>query len=251
MLLARALSLVNFRVVALSRPGYLETSLRTGRTPEEQADLYAATLDALGIERAALIAISGGGPSAIRFALQYPDRCWALVLVSTIGKPMQGGLPFSFHLKIWLGRQTWFAERIRRRIERDPEAAAHRAIRDPDVRARTLADSEGGSLFRALLASSADRLPLRIAGTKQDVLTGRQTSPPLENVRVPTLVVHGTEDQVVPYAQHGAVLGRRIPRAELLTVEGGEHFAIFTHRELIRARVKAFLAKHAPAETNA
>jgi hypothetical protein len=36
-----------------SRPGYLRTPLESGRTPEDQADLYAAMLDSLEIERAA------------------------------------------------------------------------------------------------------------------------------------------------------------------------------------------------------
>jgi pimeloyl-ACP methyl ester carboxylesterase len=247
MLLARTVGPASFRVLALSRPGYLGTALAAGRSPEEQADLYAATLDALGVERAAVIAVSGGGPSAIRFALRHRDRCWALVLVSTVGQPMSGRLPLSYHLKMWLARRAWFAERIRRRIERDPEAAARRSIRDPDVRARTLADPEAGPLFRTMIASKGDRIAMRLDGTKQDVRAGRAPAPPLEDVRVPTLVVHGTNDRVVPFARHGAILARRIPGAELLAIEGGEHVAIFTHRPLIQARVDAFLRAHAPA----
>jgi pimeloyl-ACP methyl ester carboxylesterase len=245
-ILARAIDLADYRTVALSRPGYLGTALATGRSPEEQADLYVATLDALGIERAAAIAISGGGRSAIQFALRHPDRCWALVLLSTVGEPMCGRQPLSFHLKLWLARYAWIAERVRRRMERSPETAARRAIRDPEILARTLADPEAGPLFRALLASAGDQLAMRIEGTKQDVLVARAPAPPLEEIHVPTLVVHGTEDRVVPFARHGAVLGRRIPGAELLAVEGGEHVAIFTHRSLIRARVNEFLRAHAP-----
>jgi pimeloyl-ACP methyl ester carboxylesterase len=247
LLLARTVGLTGFRALAVSRPGYLGTALAAGRSPEEQADLFAATLDALGVERAAVIAVSGGGPSAIRFALRHRDRCWALVLVSSIGEPMRGRLPLAFHLMMWLGRRAWFTERIRRRMARDPEASARRSIRDPALRARTLADPEAGPLFRVLLASKGDRMALRLDGTKQDVLVGRAPAPPLDEVRVPTLVVHGTEDPVVPFAQHGAVLARRIPGAELLAVEGGEHVAIFTHRRLVQPRVDAFLRAHAPA----
>lgn len=156
MILARTLDLTDFRVVALSRPGYLGTALEAGRPPDDQADLYAATLDALGVERAAVIAISGGGPSAIRFALRHPDRCWALVLVSTVGEPVTGRLPLSFHLAMWLGRHAWFSAWMQRRRLRDPDAAARRSIRDPEIRARTLADPEAGPLFRALLASTGD-----------------------------------------------------------------------------------------------
>jgi pimeloyl-ACP methyl ester carboxylesterase len=249
MILARAVGPNGFRAIALSRPGYLGTPLAAGRSPDEQADLYAATLDALGVDRAAVIAISGGGPSAIRFALRHRDRCGALVLVSTIGEPMKDRLPLSFHLAMWLGRRAWFGERIRRRIARGPDAAAARAILDPEVRARMLADPQSRSLFQAFRATVGDRFALRLAGTRQDVLVGRAPAPPLEDVRVPTLVVHGTADRVVPFAHHGAVLAKRIPGAELLAIEGGEHVAIFTHRALIQARVEAFLRAQAPRLT--
>jgi pimeloyl-ACP methyl ester carboxylesterase len=58
---------------------------------------------------------------------------------------------------------------------------------------------------------------------------------------VPTLVVHGTNDRLVPFEQHGAKFAARILGAQLLAVEGGEHVAIFTHRELVKQRVMEFL----------
>lgn len=244
LLLARAAVPAGFRVVAPSRPGYLGTPLPAGATPEAQADLYAALLDALHIERAAVVVISGGGPSALRFALRHRARCAALVLISTIGGPMRTRLPASFHLKMWLGRRAWFAAQLERRIARDPDAAVRRAIFDAEQRARTLADPEAGPLLRELVAGAARRVAARIDGTRQDVRFGRASPPRLEDVRVPTLVVHGTEDPVVPFEQHGAFLARRIPGAELLAIENGRHVAIFTHLALVRARVARFLRGH-------
>jgi pimeloyl-ACP methyl ester carboxylesterase len=246
-LLARAVVPVGFRVLALSRPGFLGTPLASGRTPDEQADLYAATLDALGLARVAVIAASAGSRSAISFTLRHPDRCWALVLVSSVGDPLAGRPPLSFHLKMWLGRRAWFVARMRRRFERDPDAGARRAIPDPELRARTLADPQAGPLLRALLASTLDRLPSRLEGSKHDMLAARAPAPPLEDVRVPTLVVHGTVDRVVPFARHGAVLASRIPGAECLLLEGGDHMALFSHRALIQPRVAAFLRALTPA----
>jgi pimeloyl-ACP methyl ester carboxylesterase len=249
LLLARSVGPARFRTLALSRPGYLGTTLAAGRSPEEQADLYAATLDTLGVERATVLAISGGSRSAIWFALRHRDRCSALVLVSSIGEAM-GAVPLRHRLMMWLGHHPWFVGRIQRRMERDPGARARRTIaqiRDPDIRARMLADPEASPLFHAFSASTGDRFALRLPGTRQDMLVGRTPSPPLEEVRVPTLVVHGTDDRTVPFARHGALLARRIPGAELLAIEGGDHFAVFTHRPQIRARVDAFLRAHVPA----
>jgi pimeloyl-ACP methyl ester carboxylesterase len=233
--------------VAVSRPGYLGTPLSAGRTPEEQADLCAELLDGLGIDRAAVMAVSGGGPCALQFALRHADRCWALVLVSTCSGRIESAVPLAFHVIKLLARWPWFAAAMRRRVERDPEAAARRSIPDPVVRARTLADPEVGPLLVALLSSTSDRMARRLPGTENDIRVTRSATYPLEEIAVPALVVHGTADRLVPFAEHGQTLVARIPGAQLLAIEGGEHVAIFTHRAAVQARVTQFLREHAPS----
>ncbi len=48
----------------------------------------------------------------------------------------------------------------------------------------------------------------------------------------------------MPFERHGKTLAERIPGAELVALEGGEHVAIFTHRDEARARVMRFLSAH-------
>jgi pimeloyl-ACP methyl ester carboxylesterase len=247
LLLARTIGEPGYRVVAVSRPGYLGTPLTAGRGPEEQADLCADLLDALGVRRAVLLAVSGGGPSALQFALRHRERCWGLVLVSTCGGKLETPVPLAFHLLTWLARWPWVVARMRRRTARDPERAARRSILDPVVRARTLRDPEAGPLLTALLLSPFDRMPRRLPGTANDIRVTRTTTYPLEQIAVPVLVVHGTGDRLVPFTPHATALAGRIPGAELLAIEGGEHVAIFTHRSEVRARVSRFLREHAPA----
>jgi pimeloyl-ACP methyl ester carboxylesterase len=251
-LLARTIADAGYRHVAISRPGYLGTPLDSGRTPEAQADLFAAALDALGVHRAAVLAVSGGGPSALHFAARHPDRCWALVLVSTCGGRIDTRIPLSFHLTKRLMRWSWFTEAMRRKAARAPDRAAARSIPDPVLRERTLHDPEAGPLFRELLLGTLDRPALRLAGTDNDIAVtrSRATTYPLDRVRAPTLVVHGTADRVVPFA-HAGLLSEGISGAELLAIPGGEHVAIFTHRAEVRARVSAFLRRHAPPDASA
>src|SRR5579884_2045507 len=71
---ARFLGAERCTFISPSRPGYLRTPLTSGASPQQQADLYAALLDMLGIDRASVIGFSGGGPSALQFALRHPDR---------------------------------------------------------------------------------------------------------------------------------------------------------------------------------
>jgi pimeloyl-ACP methyl ester carboxylesterase len=84
----------------------------------------------------------------------------------------------------------------------------------------------------------------RVAGTANDIRVTRALALPLAQVAVPTLIVHGTVDRMVPFDPHATSLARGIAGSELLRLEPGEHVAIFTHRAEVRARVAEFLAAH-------
>ena len=250
-LLAETIGVPAFRYVAVSRPGYLGTPpLREAPGPEAEADGLAALLDALGAPDAAVMAVSGGGPAALHFALRHPERCWGLILVSTTGGPVTGPLPLRFHLLRWLHRSPRLLRWMERRAAaRDPEHAARRSIPDAELRRRTLADAEAGPLFRRLLSGAKTRLAERLPGTLHDVAVSRARAYALEDVRVPTLVIHGGSDRVAPFAEHGRVLAQRIPGARLVTAPDGDHVFVFTHRALVRGEVAAFLQMHAPRST--
>jgi pimeloyl-ACP methyl ester carboxylesterase len=70
-----------FRVIAPSRFGYLRTPLPADASAEAQADAHACLLDALNVQSAAILGVSAGGPSALQFALRFPGRTRALVLL--------------------------------------------------------------------------------------------------------------------------------------------------------------------------
>jgi len=89
-----ALASSGFRVIAMSRIGYLRTPLPAGASAAAQADAHACLLDALNIPRAAILGASAGAPSSLQFALRHPDRCTALVLmVPAVFVPRAGGAP--------------------------------------------------------------------------------------------------------------------------------------------------------------
>lgn len=246
LLLARTAGVPGFRYIAPSRPGYLGTDISLGRTPVEQADLYRDLLDALGLERAAVMAISGGGPSALQFALSHPERCWGLVIISSVCTRVEERLPLAWYIMKLTARCGPLVALMSRKAQQDPDRAARRSIPDPVMRARTLGDPEVGPLFRELQRSTSDRVRLRLRGTDNDItLTRSELSFPLERISTPLLIVHGTKDSAAPFAQ-AQLLAAHVPGAELLALEGGEHVGIFTHRDEVRARVSRFLHAHAP-----
>jgi pimeloyl-ACP methyl ester carboxylesterase len=90
--LGEPLAAKGFRVIAMSRFGYLRTPLPRDASVTAQSDAHASLLDALGIERAAVMGASAGAPSALQFALRHPKRCRALVLlVPAVYAPRPGG----------------------------------------------------------------------------------------------------------------------------------------------------------------
>lgn len=229
------------QVLAPSRPGYRGTPLSSGVTPEAQADLYAALLDRLRVERATVIAVSGGGASALAFALRHPGRCRALILVSTCAVRNPMPIPVGFRIMTGLARWPGFVRFLRDRALRDPQRRLARSFSDEGQRQRLLDDPVAWPLYNDLRREMFTEMAARLPGTANDIQVTRTREFPLEQVRVPTLVIHGTRDPLLDYDRHGRQLAQRIPGARLLTLEEGGHAAIFSHRPQVADAVQRFL----------
>jgi len=79
--IARPFTERGFRIIAMSRFGYLRTPLPADASPAAQADAHACLLDALGLQRVAVFGASAGAPSSLQFAVRHPQRITALVLL--------------------------------------------------------------------------------------------------------------------------------------------------------------------------
>lgn len=246
-LLARAIlaDLSDFRVLGVSRPGYLGTPQALARTPEAQADLYAALLDALGIKRTLVAAVSAGGPSAIQFALHHPQRCDGLILVSAASGRLETAPVFLARLRkmAWLGLVPGLVPMLRQRALRNPRGNARRAIGDLALTTRTLSHPQAGPLLMTVQRSSLTDLRRRLPGTRTDTahyLT--MPDPPLAQVTVPVLAIHGDADPVVP-VRHARQVMDNVPNARGLILPGGGHAALFSHLDQVRETVAKFLAE--------
>lgn len=246
-ILAKAVlgDLPGWRILAVSRPGYLETPLAGAETSEAQADLVAALLDSLGVKTATVAAISAGGPPALHFAVRHPDRCEGLILVSACALELPEGTKAAQRMRRMgvLARIPGFTQFLRRSIERRPERTARRAFADPVVAQATLADPEAGALFRQVLIGTTDGLSRRLPGSINDASRYARgvPAPSLDGVRVPVLLAHDEDDPVVPL-DHARHVASGIPRAHLVATKGGGHFSLFSHLRDIRAAAAAFLS---------
>lgn len=245
-ILAQTIGGEGFRHIAISRPGYLGTPLNSMKSPEAQADLVAALLDELEIESAAVLAVSGGGPTAIFFAHRFPLRCRSLVLVSTCAARVTTPIPLSFKVMEIVAQIPFFASLIQKKMAADLKTVASRSITDPELLEETLSDPEVAPLFKAMLLSTTDQMGKRLAGTKNDIRISRNYDYPLEKLKLPVLIVHGKRDQHVPFESHAQVLQGRLKYGELLAIDNGEHVAMFTHRKVVQTSVLKFLKSTMP-----
>ncbi|MGH7830700.1 MAG: alpha/beta fold hydrolase [Candidatus Binatia bacterium] len=240
----------DFQFISPSRPGYLRTPLTIGETPEAQADAYAALLDALGISKAAIFGISGGGPSALQFALRYPERCWGLVTVCSIARKLT---PAEIKKCLSPLRRLVFTANLVFQIigniallaaEQCYSALARLIDRDSASSGRILNQKEKLHFLWGLLRTSG-RVSLRKAGLAND-LKQLATLPPydLEKILAPTLVLHGKADELVAFS-HARCIADRVPNATLIGIEGGGHIFFATHKEQVVPPVIEFLKRSA------
>ena len=229
------------RVLLVSRPGYGRTPLRSGRTPVEQAALYAALLDSLGLESAVVLGISAGGPSAFAFAASHSERCTGLALACAVRSGVitapDGIRRLAAVPGLWSGLATLVrtVDAVRRARGRQAEAdlsglteAERGLLHDPYVR-------EAAEVFEAERART-----VRGRGLRNDTLRLGYPSPAWSGPAVPAVVMHGDLDEVVPL-ENGEAHAAAVPGSRLVVLPGlGHAVPVFARRELV-AELRALL----------
>lgn len=225
-----------FSYLAISRPGYLRTPLEAAPSPEEQADLYAALLEMLNIDQVSVLGISGGGPSAIQFALRHPERCNSLVMISGVTQHYS-------EQEIWQSYSP--LKRIFRQIYSKIVAF------DPFIYfVLPFAGLQPAGAAAADLVRTALLYNQRKHGYDNDMKQfERITRYPLQNINVPTFIVHGTSDDEVLFAD-AELLASQAPQAQLLVIPNGSHMAFYTHANIVMPALEEFLLRTIGAQTS-
>lgn len=241
-----------FTLLAPSRPGYLGTPLSTGKTYPEMADAFAALLDTLDIETVAVVTMSGGGPPGYEFAIRHPDRISALVAIDSI--VLQCRMPADFSglseaLYLSAPGQSLFSFFSKH----FPKQTMHELIKsnsvltseeiDEQVEAAMKDPAQMAMLLR-IIRSMSDYAK-RKDGVENDIELFTHLSPmPIETIRCPSLIVHGTHDNLLFYQ---AVHARdTIPGAAHIWVPGGSHFGawISPDAHAVQEEIVRFLQVH-------
>lgn len=201
-----------------------------GYTLSDLAVDATAVLNAVGAEKAHVIGVSMGGMIAQLVALEHPERVGKLVLLST--NYGGGGLEPPHPDAMRLFDPSEFLSR------RSPEemmrftmsviTAAGFVERSPDVESAILAN-----------VRAEPTAPVSLVAQVQAIV-GSDRSEAVRGIRKPTLVIHGTDDKLVP-PSNGRALAERIPGAELVMLEGCGHMPMWEKPEELTRAVLGFL----------
>jgi pimeloyl-ACP methyl ester carboxylesterase len=190
-----------------------------GYTSDDLVADAVGVLDACGVPSAHIVGISMGGALAQLVALDYANKVASLTLIATSPAgpgPDDPDLP------------TMSEETVARFAVEEPDWSDREAVVDYLTHLGRVSASASRPFdeaeFRELAGRIFDRTISMASSMKNhDVLEGGDRwRERLAELRVPTLVIHGTEDPVLPYG-NGVALANDIPDAELLTLEQTGH----------------------------
>ncbi|WP_213959894.1 alpha/beta fold hydrolase [Variovorax sp. dw_954] len=201
----------NTRVIAFDVPG-------VGASPapllpyrmRDVADLAAALLDQLGLDRVDVFGVSWGGTAAQEFALRHPARCRTMTLAATsagcVVLPGGPGQLLQIGAKLLGGKL---------RLDRDLIPLQAMLASRPNLR---------GYLYQLF------------------ALCGWMSWFRLPRVQLPVLVLMGSDDPIVAPV-NGRIIVSRLPRATMETLDCGHLFMLTRPVEIAR-RVERFMMAH-------
>lgn len=220
-------------VLAVSRFGYLGSTLPADATTAHQADAFAAVLDHAGVDRADVVGFSAGSVTAAGFAVRHPDRVRSLLLESPLLPTRRARvLPPVVAVKALMR-----SERLLWRLTHSPALVGlaactrWRDLSEPERRELTeindtmfpLAPRREGTLFDRVVAAP-------------EMLHGRL---PVERIGCPTLVVNARGAVLATHDEARAFVDR-LPHGRLVDVDTGGHVLV-GNVEHLRSIVGDFL----------
>jgi pimeloyl-ACP methyl ester carboxylesterase len=212
---------LGIRWIGYDRPSYGGSSPHRGATVASAAADAARVGDHLGIGRFAVLGSSGGGPRALACAALLTDRVPAAITISSPAPWTALGFDFFGGMSDGSTRELRAAAQGRAELE---EVLAANEFDPESLIAADYAALDGSwSWFnRIVQAATADGPDGMI---EDDLGTMSPWGFDPAHVTVPTLIMHGIADRMVP-SSHAEWLAARCPNAELRLVPGEGHVSV-------------------------
>lgn len=195
-------------------------------TLEQRMDDVRAVMDAVGSERAALCGVSEGGPMCSLFAATYPEKTLALVMIGTYAKRIRDD---EYPWGPTAEQREHFFEVMREQWggpvgidERAPSVANDSEFRDWWATYLRMGASPGAAVALTQMNAEID---------VRNVLA---------SIRVPSLVIHRTDDQCLK-VEEGRFVAERIPGARFVEFPGNDHLPFVGDQGAILDEMEEFL----------
>ena len=209
------------RVIAFDWPGYGESQPNPQpNTMDFYVKFTGAVLDALSLQRSALMGLSLGGGAALGFALAHPERVERLALVDAYGladKVAFQRLSYAMVQADWIMRGSYALLRKSRTLTRWTLSyilARKESITDELVEEvfQVIRDPQAGEAFLDIQRS--DVLPDRVRTCYIDRV---------HELTMPTLIIHGEKDTLVPLSAAREAV-RRNPAIQIIVLPRCGHW---------------------------
>jgi pimeloyl-ACP methyl ester carboxylesterase len=223
------------RVILIDRPGmgWSRRKGRDGSAPRFQAAILRELLDQLGIAQAIIVGHSWGGALATSFALDYPDRTAALILLASPFYPHAHPTTsvyalFAMPIVGWI-----YARTLALPLSLPFVGLALGSAFLPQLPPRNYRNRSAALLLlrpSTFLANAHDMADLKRNLESQPARYG--------GLFMPTLVMSGASDVVVAPALHAAPFAAAVPRAKLVILPGIGHMLHHAAAERVLAEIE-------------
>jgi 2-hydroxy-6-oxonona-2,4-dienedioate hydrolase len=223
-----------FHWIAPSRFGYLRSTFQPSATFDEQAHAYAYLLDQLHIERVAVITLSHGGPSALLFAVLYPERILSLTLISAgvvstaSADQTQANLKGDTLMKIYQNNfWYWALTKAFKKKFLSIMGVNDSVIAELTTEQKTLADK---------IIDEMNPVEPRAIGAAFDN-KAKMPNERIAAIMAKTLILHAKDDTLQLF-RHAEFAASTIPHARLVSFDHGGHLLLAVEQPAIRVMIK-------------
>ena len=239
-----------FQVIAVSRFGYLRSPAPHNPNLDMQVETFACLLDTLGIQETAVMGISGGANSAIRFSVRYPDRTSALILQSPAapGKTPVDPVPKAAINLMRSDFAYWVMLTYMRPVIQQFVGVPKSYVLTPETEVELM------RILDTTLPSSMrmDGMDTDFYGIPPSEFINEisETSPySVHKIQAPTLVINALDDPLaVP--ENVRSMAEDIPNARLFILPDGGHILLGHSKEVNSEVIRFILGEAAVLETS-
>ncbi|PJF35138.1 MAG: hypothetical protein CUN49_12120 [Candidatus Thermofonsia Clade 1 bacterium] len=237
-----AVAAAGYRAIAFDRVGAGLSDKRESLdfSHAAGADLVAALLDALQIERATIVGHSAGGNVLAHFALRHPERVQALVIVDGAIIGASGAPPFVSALVAFPPIQRWARVLLNALLT---EARLAEAVQAFYVKKDWLTEADLAGYWRPFQVAGWD---IGLLGLVRDAAANKLSDDQvaqLAKFAERTLIIWGEADTVTPF-ETGRELAARLPGAQLVSYAGIGHQPMEELADAFNRDLIAFLERY-------